>query len=561
MSYCFNCGNKVLATDAYCGQCGTVLAAEPAGAKSDGGALKYGYLFTNVKALALKLNISVEDALFMLNGFVEGKKPAGVEYSLIDVSDYHPRNPANGKHIRLSLVEGWQTHQRLLMDRYHYDVNEKRKDVLYLFIIGGHDIIPMPSVTHYFDPDEKVIETDMPYSFLYGSHTQQMLEDGSIFLQSQMLFTGRLPLSEDATYQMLRDYLHRAVNISLSGLRFTQVYGQCDPHWKRVSTLVTQNLREHNLLPDHDFPYEGYLHQSLFTTPNVNIDNIGNFFDTHSSLYYFNLHGSNFPHQSGFIGQSTIDKTWHTGILPDQLAMADSDNVVITEACYGAKHIGLKTCESMLLSSLFNKTIVYLGSSRIAYGATDGLSDKPINMSNADVIAHVFIHALLCGYDAGMAFYQACKALLGNEDGDPLNLTTIVEFNVFGDPTIDLLGKQGRERISAKSISKQPYLTQSGKTGFKMKKIYDHKGEQSLLAMVRGAVNNNIKQMREMIDAHLYTHYNIRPRQLEVVFDITYPGGTTHSMYRYDDECGKVYVTTDDKKRITKVVTSKNSIR
>ena len=50
---------------------------------------------------------------------------------------------------------------------------------------------------------------------------------------------------------------------------------------------------------------------------------------------------------------------------------AKYDNIVVTEACFGGKYIGLPTNGSMLLSSMSNSTMLYLGSSVTAYGTID----------------------------------------------------------------------------------------------------------------------------------------------------------------------------------------------
>jgi len=558
MGYCFNCGNKVADSDSFCDGCGTSLVEERIAVKDNEAFAGNGYILTNIETLASKLNASKANVTASLNQFIEGKKESGVRYELIDVSDYHPKLPGNKKRVRLSPAEGWETHQRLLMDSYFYDLNERQKDVYYLFIIGGHDIIPMPSFPHYFDEDEKTIETDIPYSYLYGSRTQEMMQDGSVVVQSQMLFTGRLPLPEDASFSMLDDYLRRAVSISISGLNITDAYGQCDPHWKKVSTVVTQELRSYNLLPEYNQNDPNYIHNSLFVTPNVVLANIDKFFDTESWLYYFNMHGSNYPNQSGFVGVSLTDDKPYIGISPQEMASAEVDNIVVTEACYGAKFIGRRRNESMLLSSLYTKTILYLGSSRIAYGAVDSVREDEIRPSNADIMAFTFIRALMQGYDAGAALYLARRDVLYSYgELHPVALTTVTEFNIFGDPTLNMIGMQEAAKTTSKTVTREPFLNPSGATRFQVSKEFDCRKESSILFRVRQAVNSNIQQIHEIINQHLNSHYNIRPRQLDAVIAITYTGGKKLFLYQYDDACGKVYVETDEKNEIIKVVTSK----
>ncbi len=559
MSYCHNCGTTVSNDDRFCDHCGVPLEQEFVHGKEVSFPGERGYLFTNIEALAVKLQIAESYVESAIQGFINAKRETGVAYELINASCYYPKlseNSNRGKSIKLSPIESWQTHQRVLIDSYVHDTRAG-KEPHYLFIVGGHDIIPMPEISNYVENSDLKVDTDLPYSYLYGSKTLPMMEDCTVFTNEQMLITGRLPLPEEATFAMLSGYLKRAADVSKEGIPINMAYAQCDPHWKLVSSKVAAELLEAGLLPTYTISDPSFIHQSLWLTPSVVRDNIQRFFNPEASFYYFNMHGSNFPQASGFFGVGADKKSWE-GITPAELASATSCNVVVTEACYGARFIGKKRSESMLLSALFSNTIIYMGSSRIAYGGVDGTRTENCNVSSADVIAFAFMAYFLRGYSAGDAFCMAQReVLVSTEIPNPFSILTAVEFNLFGDPSLSLLGEERYGKVS--KVAKNAMVPKGTDMRCQKTEIYTTRNEGSILSMVRGAVNRNVLQIHEIISEYLYSHYNIEPRRLEQVFQLKYAGGKNRYLYRYTSEHGEIYVQTDDKNEIKTVITSKNT--
>ena len=145
-------------------------------------------------------------------------------------------------------------------------------------------------------------------------------------------------------------------------------------------------------------------------SPYITVDTVDNVFNPYANLFYFNLHGSNDPQNPNFMGCDTSeeDKTFYDGISPNSFKTTKFDNIIVTEACYGGKFKGLKTEKSMLLTSLTNQTLIYLGSSVVALGAADPKDDiVGVNMCCADVLAHEFIRNLMEGVTAGQALTHA----------------------------------------------------------------------------------------------------------------------------------------------------------
>lgn len=578
MPYCFNCGHLIVEDDFFCGSCGTALQQNKFNSESkstDSRIDKRGYVLTNLDALSQKLSIKSSKLKDILLSFIEEKKKWSVFYTLIDVSNYEPQlseNKGYGK-IRLSPSEPWQTHQRLLTDRYVYDVEQQHLDVDYLFIIGGHDIIPMPKVPNYIASEQHnaTVDTDMPYGYLYGSQTQPLLESGELFCLQAMLHIGRLPLATDAVPKDLFHYLEQNITVTENGFPKGKAYGQCDPHWKKVSELVMGDL----LSDDYNFSgNSNYIYQSLVLSPSVTTTNeqyhplldhetlhIDRFFNENAVLYYFNMHGGNFPDGPHFVGEiPPVTKDYLPGISPRSLGNALLSNIVVTEACYGARFIGATVENSMLLSAMRNKTMLYVGSSRVSFGNVD---QNGMGISCADIIAKYFTNTFLEGLDAGQAFFISKYYAIHLQPENILSYTTTIEFNLFGDPTLTFYGAENT-KATAKTMSQSAKFDQTPQilirkedySKFQIKEI-NIAASQSILERVRQSVNRNIHDSHQLINEHLYSQYGIQPRKLHRVFEINNQFEKNH-LYIYEkDDISQIWVTVDANNQIKRVLTTK----
>lgn len=565
MKYCHNCGNKVNDADCFCAECGTRLVLEDApdlyGQKDDA---VYGYIFTNVKFLSKKLSVSRDRLLELINAFINARSEQGVQYMLLDVSDYEVKTMSREK-ISLQPTEGWETHQRLLMDRYSYDVDKCGINVCYLYIIGGHDIIPMPSVGKHILPKDGRIDTDIPYSSLYGSKTEAMIDDGTIFQSAQMLFVGRLPLAADATFNDLINCFQNTVDVAYNGLDSHRMYGQCDPHWKGVSGSVTCDLHEAGCFPEYEADSK-YYYRSLWLTPYVTVkDNtIDEVFDRRASCYYFNMHGSNAPQVPQFIGVGMNEgEGSYIGVCPEHIASAECLNMLVTEACYGARFIGRKKNESMLLSAMSGKTVVYIGSSRIAFGAGDENCVSGVYpISSADIIASAALTALHCGVPAGVALYYARQAVVeAQKISSVYTPTTLMEFNLFGDPSLAMYYDEDKSSVLSKYekgvMPKAPICETLLPVKIERKDLYNRAGDNSILNIIRQKVDDNVMQISKTIEMHLYANYNISPRHLESVIQYKTSFGEKSCLYQYLYGDFYVLVETDGTDKICNVLTTK----
>ena len=543
MSFCYNCGSRIEPGDRFCPACGAAVETisgemETYYAANDSNAA-YGYLFTNLELLALRLKVTQTRIRKILKAYIEARSQQGIFYSIVDVSCYEPKlavNQVAGRVYQLVPEDDWKVYQRLLTDQYTYDTETDGKNVRYLFIIGGNDIIPMPELPHYINPGE-TIDSDLPYSFLYGKQTLKMLADHTLLAKPQMMHAGRLPVSPDMDISCFEAYLKRVIQVADQGIDFSGIYGQ-------LICFVPS--------PSDD---ETYIYDSLVLTPDVTRTNIGQFFHPEASIYYFNMHGSDAPGMAGFYGIQNGRNI--EGITPTELGSVRKPNVVVTEACYGARFIQKNAKESMLVSSINNQTVLFLGASRVAYGCTDDLlKNKQCPLIQADIMAGVFMHTLCMGYTAGEALILARKALLSTLDISNSHLVTLTEFNLFGDPALSIFSEYENESEEEESVA-SPILCAHAEC-IEVRTVYDCSGSGSLLDRLRQSVDRNMQEIIDYINQELYTVYGIKPRSLTRAFEIRSASGRKSMLYQFAGNHGnEILVSMNGKHQIIEILTSK----
>ncbi len=555
MIFCHNCGSPVHDTDKFCPECGTCLQMQ----EKDSTNL-HGYIFTNLHALSTKSGVDILTLKALIEKFISWRSRQGINYLLLDASDYNsPFDCVN--ECRLTPDNNWHMHQQLLSDRYSYDVDHCGSDISYLLIIGGHDIIPMPKVGEHCCEQEDQIDSDFPYSMLYGKKTEDMLLDRTLFQVPQMLYVGRVPLSTNRyeVYRDLEKFIDRTITVAQNGIPDPYMYGQVDPHWKMISSVVAEEFIKSRRIFSLPSDNEDYNYQSLALTPHVDTENISEFFNPQASFYFFNMHGSNAPQSPYFYGQAMDSRSMTSGVSPNELASTQKNNLVVTEACYGARFIGYGKEGSMLLSAIGNgNTVLYLGSSRIAFGSLDIGFCGESSLSNADLIAKIFINSMLAGYSAGQSLFLARRRVF-ESDGicSHTSPTTVTEFNLFGDPSLHIYGVKG-SISSSKKILREPIYNNNCPIKVDARKIFGSSiMGGSILDLVRLQVDSNFRKIRQAIETHLYSMYKIRPKQLNSVYHCKSATNESYS-YNYSDENNDIVVVEIDKQgNITKVLTEK----
>lgn len=562
--FCPNCGKPCRDADSFCGSCGCKLpqVTKPAAAerinkeppvapapattvtapsyKSDENYID-GAILTNSKALATKLHTEPSVIIQLLSAYTIAAKSRGVCYRIIDAAGYTMLNPSYaGRLVQLTATNSWSDHITLLADYYSFGRSTTAEQTCYLFIVGGEDVIPMPMIPHYMagkrNFSDKDIDTDLPYAYMLGSKTYHLIESGKIFEYERYFHVGRLPFAMDASLDDLTGYLRRVAECEAM-LDIDSYYGQTNMPWGSESQVVCTPLRQSGInstarnfvgayYTSNDNQRFDVVREELFYSLPVCEDNIDKFFDSGASFYYFNLHGSNAPTNTGFYADYA-----GAAIMPKHIATIKSNNFFVTEACYGARFQQYRRHESMLLSAMTGKSLFYLGSSRIAF------CNNRYTVDNSDLLAYVFIEELLGGATAGEALFCASQKFFECDNGHLYDqqLATIAEFNLFGDPTLAVRGAhKGNKCYSSRVIASKHSVQRVCES----RCLYDSEQlarPESVYEQVRRAVDSNLMKIREVIDRELYAKLGVEPRSLSQIFLNRFADGREFYSFDYMD--------------------------
>ncbi|MGM9735653.1 MAG: C25 family cysteine peptidase [Candidatus Cryptobacteroides sp.] len=597
MKFCFNCGASLSGTEKFCPKCGQRLAPaaqppvtsdeqpggtpehkpqptagtsaeQPVGATGAGQGDKartrkrdcsrHGIIFTDTKALSSFMKCNLDDLKFLFEKYAEFMALSDIDYRMVDVSDYTFVSKAAGRRgekASMNVNSPWWDYQHVLYDVMCYEKEHNLPESNYLFIIGGHEIIPVPVINHYIPPkseyDDKDIETDLLYCYPYGPHTQYSLESGEIFTQEMYFFAGRLPIPEGVGPDYLRNYLQNAVNCR-NGLPVKKIYSQTDPHWKELTAWIMSPYNKAGMLPDRSHISGKYSYGNVMLGPDVTSKDIHSVMDKDTDLIFLNLHGSNAPETGYYLGEFPQHSCKYAPIFPvEAMLIPEGYNVFVSEACYGGRFVGYDMTHSMVQAGLSNKTIIAVASSRVAYGGPTPPG------GNADTLCGMFVAYLLSGYSSGEAFVLA-RAAFFNEEGmlSPYQAATITEFNLYGDPSLHAIGV-AEDGSKVASVSKR-MAPADFPVGYEMETVKSASGEQSLLERVRSAVDANLMEISRSIGNSLYAQYGLTPREPQTIRRLKYRNGKQRLVYTYANGDSSWVVTATPEGNIETVMTSKN---
>ncbi len=513
-----------------------------------------GVLMTNVVRLSERFLVAPQQIWDLINAYTNALRKCGVDYTILDISCEE-------------CGDSWTEHARVLTE-LHATKFKGAQQPIFLFILGGDDIIPMPVIdnTYYHarvaagdnNYRDKDIDSDLPYSYLLGEYTQNMLYKGELFNYKPFYCVGRLPFAEKCDISVLINYLKRAVDShAKGGIKVNSTYAQTFNDWRNESYITSSVMNSQNLL----LPYsqkisEQYTFHNLLTSPGVVNNNVQSLFNTNATLLFFNMHGSDNPMNPNFMGNIE-------SFSPKQLESLNDANIIVTEACYGAKFKDLDTPYSMLLTALSNKTLVYFGSSRIALGGGGYTYEKVEDLMSADLYFKYLLDALVLGgfpvaysVEYARAHYIKSRNRLELKD-----MLTIAEFNLYGDPT--LRSYMGNDNDSPKVAATEemkiaPLAEGKPNCGFNVETLYE-KRDNSILSLIRDHVDSSLKQIVDTVNRELYDQFGLKPRDLSTVTKCSYKDGSSNMEFVYstvDKEQKKIYVVNIED-GISKVLISK----
>lgn len=365
-----------------------------------------GIILTDVDALANMLDCGENDIKRLISNYIQDSKSRGVNYCLLDIQN-NAIQKANGSEVH-SVVE--------LLKKIVNVVRPK-----YLFILGNEEIVNVISWENKVpnNPDSDVL-SDLPYVTLDTNSPFR----GQRYDFMNALHVGRLPCYSDEAFEEFETYFKNAAQFSGKAKKVIP-FGLSTATWDRVSNGIFSKVAS----------------GAVEVSPDIELDNVEDVIQPESNLLYFNLHGSN--DEGNWYGEGNFGCV--STFSPDKLDSLIGSYFIAVEACYGARYTdSLNPEESIILKAVQNGCLAVLGSSKIAYGATNAC-EKGSEFA-ADTMVDSYIKELASGNSAGEAFCAALQAVeqqgFANKDGCKIyNMLTVAEFSLYGDPSVRLLKK------------------------------------------------------------------------------------------------------------------------
>jgi hypothetical protein len=354
---------------------------------------------TNGAAIDSKYGARATDVWASVDALVAADQPRGVDTTLIKLDD--GAGPVGASAIQ---NVGDADEAKTAVDAVVVAMNPD-----YVMLLGGPEVIPHCSLDNGTnDDDGPTLPSDLPYACDHGTSTST-----TDFLAPTRVI-ARLPDVPGATDPAV---LLRALDTAAgwqSRARadsYDDALGITAEVWDVSTSLtVTQLFGDANDLQVS--PHDG---------PNYGAALLGrrsHFVNCHgapASPEYYGQHGNDFPiaHQASVVDGNLVDGT-----------------VLSAECCYGAElYEPVDGQLGMPFAYLGSGAYGFFGSTTIAYGPAD-------SNAFADDICRMFLASILAGASVGRAGLEARQAYIaGSAPLDPVDLKTIAQFLVLGDPS------------------------------------------------------------------------------------------------------------------------------
>lgn len=284
----------------------------------------------------------------------------------------------------------------------------------YLMILGANDIVPHQNLKNPVfnaggDRDAFAFG-DLPYAC--EAPYSQMPQD----FTGPTRVVGRLP---DLNGVANLDYLIRIIEVAigykqLQASDYASYLGISAEVWRGSTEMSLTNLfgsaADLQLAPDKGPKWETSL-----------ISRRAHFINCHGAVADFHFYG-----QRGNSFPPSHDASFFNGKIKE-------GTVVAAECCYGGELYNPNLangqpgiCNTYLGSGAYG----FFGSTTIAYGPANG-------NGSADLICQFFLRSVFKGASTGRAALEARQRFIeASPELDPVDLKTLAQFNLYGDPSI-----------------------------------------------------------------------------------------------------------------------------
>ena len=409
--FCEECGTELEPGARFCENCGTPVPQEEKHISFEN-----GVILTNLNKLASQLGTTQVSINNLLSEYIDFCKQRGISYSLLNLENQNDL-----------------TVDKVISTLKSSSITSKIK---YVFILGNEEIIPVIEYENQSCDSDKLVPSDLPYSILDKTSPWH----GINYAFDKMLRTGRLVSYSGEGFENFSSYFKNVMHYqnSFPGIK---TYSLSAKVWKNETDFEYQKINE---------PYA----KNCNSSPEVNVSTVESYIPKDANLLMFNLHGSN---QTKFwYGQEGGE--YPEAFSPQNINALTGPFVIGVEACYGANYTGGFTEEnSILVKAMQSGCISLLGSSRIAYGTSEPEGN------NADFMIGEYLKQIKNGTSAGDAHIAGIQRVVCNsKDFSDVEIKTIAEFNLFGDPSIST-GRFAKEQTES-DTQRSSTISASGKS-------------------------------------------------------------------------------------------------
>jgi hypothetical protein len=367
-------------------------------------------IVTNVGALKEKYNTRYGRVEQAIQRLIVADKKRGLDTKLVALDSATDMAEVRGQAVRE------KDDQRAVKKAVDAVFDTYEPD--YVMLLGAQDIIPHQDLKNpAYDPagdDDKVVPSDVPYA----CEAPYSTKPGDFVGPTRVV--GRVPdlvRSSDPAYlvSLLGTAARHKTRPRSDYERYFSVSAEV---WKASTALSLTKI----------FGSSASMATSPPRGPSWKSAELGR------RIHFINCHGS--PEDPNFYGQRGRSyPVAHTAKKLVQKIM--NGTVIAAECCYGAQlydpadaDMQPGICSTYLRDGAYG----FFGSSTIAYGPSEG-------NGQADLICQYFINEVLDGVSLGEAALKARHRFAeAYTHVDPTDLKTMVQFHLFGDPSIHAVG-------------------------------------------------------------------------------------------------------------------------
>ncbi|MFK8032377.1 MAG: hypothetical protein AB8G18_19300 [Gammaproteobacteria bacterium] len=306
----------------------------------------------------------------------------------------------------------------------------KKLEPDYLLILGAPDVVAYQYLDNPILNDDLDVPTDLPYAC-----DAPFSEDIADFIGPTRV-VGRLPdVFGETEPAALLSGLDMAINWKRRTTRsYKSCYALTAQTWEKSTALSLQRIMKKK--------------QKQFVSPADSPPWSKK--DFKPRLHFINCHGQDFD--TAFYGEDA------SGYCPEAVDQSDytqpltDGTVIAAECCYGAELYDAPFAEippSISNTALESGVYGYLGSTNVAYGPAD-------TNGYADLMCQYFMRNVLDGASTGRSLLEARqKYCAGEAPLDPVDLKTLAQFNLLGDPSVhpvNMKKKRSARTMAPKSL-------------------------------------------------------------------------------------------------------------